>query len=84
MGCFDLHDPKTGLRAIVCTPKRKTKPCFVAGCGGRGDFLCDGPLSNGKTCDRPICPDRHRHNVGPDKDLCLECKLVNATGGMRA
>jgi hypothetical protein len=32
-------------------------------------FLCDWKLSDGSTCDAPLCPD-HAHQVEPDVHLC--------------
>lgn len=31
--------------------------------------LCDFPVGEGKTCDRPMCK-RHATSVGPDRDYC--------------
>lgn len=40
-----------------------------ADCMAVGDFLCDYPVGDGKTCDRPICGD-HAHEIGPDLHYC--------------
>lgn len=40
-----------------------------ADCMGFGDFLCDYPVGDGKTCDRPMCSD-HSHGVGLDIHYC--------------
>jgi len=34
-----------------------------------GDFLCDFPVGDGKTCDRPICPD-HATEIAPEIHYC--------------
>ena len=38
-------------------------------CGAPADNLCDYPVGNGKTCDRPIC-DEHSKQVGVDIHYC--------------
>ena len=38
-------------------------------CADVGDYLCDYPIGDGKTCDRGMC-DAHRHNVAPEVDYC--------------
>ena len=58
-----------GGYAIVCTRGRKAKPC--AFCGKPSDKLCDWPVGNGKTCDKPCCVKCSRH-VGPDQDFCKD------------
>lgn len=40
-----------------------------ADCSAIGDFLCDYPVGDGKTCDRPICDD-HSHEIGPEVHYC--------------
>lgn len=40
-----------------------------ADCMGFGDFLCDYPVGNGKTCDRPLCDD-HAHEIAPEIHYC--------------
>lgn len=32
-------------------------------------YLCDWPLSDGKTCDAPLC-EAHAHQVGRNRHLC--------------
>src|SRR5690349_6762597 len=41
--------------------------CFA--CGGFGEFLCDFPVGNEKSCDRPMCQ-KHAHVIAPDLDYC--------------
>lgn len=39
-------------------------------CADAGDFaLCDFPVGEGKTCDRPLC-EEHAHEVAPDLHYC--------------
>lgn len=40
-----------------------------ADCAAVGDFLCDFPVGDGKTCDRSICPE-HAHEIAPDIHYC--------------
>ena len=40
-----------------------------ADCPAVGDFLCDFPVSPGKTCDRPMCGS-HSHEIGPELHYC--------------
>ena len=37
-------------------------------CGGVANLLCDFPVAEGKTCDRPICEDC-ASPVAPDADI---------------
>ncbi len=54
---------------FACGPRPKAKPCATPGCGKTSVALCDYPIVGGKTCSRGMC-EGHRHNVGPDRDLC--------------
>lgn len=38
-------------------------------CAGISSMLCDYPLTEGGTCDAPLCAD-HAHQVGQDRHLC--------------
>lgn len=40
-----------------------------ADCMALGEFLCDYPVGDGKTCDRPICRD-HSHEIGHEIHYC--------------
>ena len=53
--------------AIVCS-RGSQKKC--KDCGRKCTKLCDFPLTNGKTCDRPMC-DAHAVNQAPEIDFCL-------------
>lgn len=65
MPCTPTKLPN-GMAAIVCT--RGVRPIRCS-CGRRGNLVCDWPLEDGKTCDKPICKACARH-VGPDTDYC--------------
>ena len=69
-------------------------PLFICGdlgphcadCAGFGDFLCDYPVGDGKTCDRPLCDD-HANEIAPDLHYCAgHMKLweeFKASGGVQ-
>jgi len=40
-----------------------------ADCFGVGDFLCDYPVGNDKTCDRAMCQ-KHAHEIAPEIHYC--------------
>ena len=40
-----------------------------ADCLGFGDFLCDYPVGDGKTCDRLMCDD-HANQIGEEIHYC--------------
>jgi hypothetical protein len=68
MPCYPVRlDNGTGAVAIVCG--RLGKRC--SSCGGISEFLCDFPVGDGKTCDRPMCRD-HAVVVGKNRHLCLQ------------
>ena len=54
-------------------------PVFINGdlgahcteCLGVGDNLCDYPVGDAKTCDRPLC-DEHAHGVAGDTHYCRD------------
>lgn len=54
-------------------------------CGWVGEFLCDYPVGDGKTCDRSLC-EEHAHEVGPDLHYCadhyLEWERFRKSGGV--
>ena len=43
--------------------------CADSRCMWVADCLCDFPVGNGKTCDRPVCED-HAYEVAPDIHYC--------------
>lgn len=38
-------------------------------CAGFGDYLCDYPVGEGKTCDRHMCDD-HANEIAPNLHYC--------------
>lgn len=54
-------------------------------CGLCADFLCDFPIGEGVTCDRPMCS-KCRCNVGEELDYCpphhKEWRTYRESGGM--
>lgn len=46
-----------------------------ADCSGVGDYLCDYPVGDDKTCDRPMC-DRHAREVGQNMHYCVTHKRM--------
>lgn len=61
--------PIPGGFAIVCGPKPRPKPCVV--CRGPSERLCDGPRSNGRTCDAALC--RACAVSEGEEDYCTDC-----------
>ena len=54
-------------------------PCV--GCRGLSELACDYPLSDGSTCDAPLCRDCAKE-IGPDRHLCpLHRKIVERKQG---
>lgn len=43
--------------------------CADSRCSWISENLCDYPVGDGKTCDRPICND-HAYEVAPDMHYC--------------
>lgn len=58
-----------GGGGFVCTRGPRMKKC--AFCSHIGTKLCDFPVGDGKTCDKPMCA-HHAKSVGPDLDHCPE------------
>lgn len=57
-----------------------------AECGDVGTQLCDYPVGDGKTCDRPVC-EFHAAEVAPNVDYCpahhTEWKAFRDAGGVK-
>jgi len=45
------------------------KHCNASGCNWVSEYLCDYPIDDDKTCDRPLC-DEHAYEVAPDLHYC--------------
>lgn len=69
----------TGTWEEYCSQKNKDvgQTMFVCGdlgphcadCAAGGEFLCDFPVGEGKTCDRSMCSD-HATEIGPEIHYC--------------
>lgn len=55
-------------------------------CADVGSNLCDWPIAEGKTCDKPLC-DQHANLVAPDTHYCAghhqQFKEFEAAGGVQ-
>ncbi|HYE72630.1 MAG TPA: hypothetical protein VEF04_04830 [Blastocatellia bacterium] len=79
MGCYITEEPEKvklingrltrthGARYIWCGRDLEMPHCYR--CLGFDDFLCDYPVGEERTCDRPMCDD-HRNNVAVEIDYC--------------
>lgn len=64
MACYSLRD---GGKRIGFICGDFGEPCRE--CGSIAENLCDYPVGEGKTCDRPIC-EEHSRRVGVDIHYC--------------
>lgn len=46
-------------------------------CATWSEFLCDGPGTSRRTCDRPLC-EAHATQTDPNKHLCPACRNAAA------
>lgn len=79
------YNTKHGMVFIrVSRGQKMPDPCRE--CGDISGFLCDFPVGDGKTCDRPLCGD-HAHEVAPDVHYCTphfaEYEKFRAGGGVQ-
>ena len=55
-------------------------------CGDVAALLCDYPVGNNRTCDRPLC-ERHAREIAPEIDYCVphlaEWQQFKDAGGVR-
>lgn len=68
MPCTPFKSADGSFIGIICS-RKNTKKCYI--CGSDCTTLCDYPLDNGKTCDKPVC-NKHKVNIGYDVDVCQE------------
>lgn len=61
-----------GGRAFLCG--ELGPHCAEPGCADVGTTLCDFPVSDGKTCDRPLCR-AHAFEAAPEVHYCLGHEL---------
>jgi len=66
MPCY-LVPMKDGGRMIMCGNLGE----HCAECGNVSGFLCDYPVGDGKTCDRPMCED-HLNEIAPNLHYCAQ------------
>lgn len=64
MGCYVVK-AKDGGTMFMCGDLGP----HCADCAGFGDYLCDYPVGDGKTCDRPMCDD-HANEIAPEVHYC--------------
>ena len=70
MPCEKIVSPDGTMVGFVCSRGRQPrKLCHY--CGKPAMVLCDYPLGNGKTCDKPMC-NSCRTKIGPNLDVCRE------------
>ena len=62
--CYIKNQPD-GSRMFLCGDLGP----HCAECADVGDYLCDYPVGDGKTCDREMC-DTHAHEIGPNLHYC--------------
>ena len=65
----EIYVSPDGEFVTICCGKRKSTPCHY--CGNPSTSLCDHPIENGKTCDKPLC-NNCRDHAGADLDYCRE------------
>ena len=66
MPCYMIH-LKDGGKAFLCG--ELGPHCSDANCGDVGTFLCDFPVSDGKTCEAPLCRG-HAFEAAPNVHYC--------------
>lgn len=67
MGCETLTDENGHVVGFICAHGRSREKCWK--CGRPASLLCDYPVGEGKTCDKPLCRACAIH-VGHDRDYC--------------
>ena len=71
MGCCQRVRLKDGSFMIVCSSGKKHKPQQCSYCWEDSVVLCDYPVADGKTCDKPCCR-QHARVVGENMDYCQD------------
>lgn len=64
MPCY-IQRTRDGGKLFVCGDLGP----HCADCAAVGDLLCDFPVGEGKTCDRPMCA-THASEIGPELHYC--------------
>ena len=66
MPCY-IHKDTYGNHIFICGSKDLGPRCRE--CSDLGDYLCDYPVGNEKTCDAPLCRE-HAFEVAEDTHYC--------------
>lgn len=84
MSCYTIN-LKGGGKAFLCGDLGDH--CGDANCGDVGEYLCDYPVGDGRTCDMPLCHG-HAFEAAPDIHYCpghtLLWREFRESGGDRA
>ncbi len=82
MACYRIYDKNRKPIGHLCGDLGP----HCAKCGDVGTQLCDYPVGDGKTCDRPVC-EFHAAEVAPNVDYCpahhTEWKAFRDAGGVK-
>ncbi len=82
MACYRIYDKNRKPIGHLCGDLDP----HCAECGDVGTQLCDYPVGDGKTCDRPVC-EYHAAVVAPNVDYCpahhAEWKAFRDDGGVK-
>ncbi|KTC15362.1 hypothetical protein AO391_25520 [Pseudomonas marginalis ICMP 9505] len=82
MACYRIYDKNRKPIGHLCGDLGP----HCAECGAVGTQLCDYPVGDGKTCDRPVC-EFHAAEVAPNVDYCpshhTEWKAFRDAGGVK-
>jgi hypothetical protein len=83
MTCYSIH-LKGGGRGVLCGDLGPH--CSDSRCADVSENLCDFPVSNGKTCDAPLCH-AHSFEVAPNLHYCpghaLMWREFRGSGGVK-
>jgi len=69
MPCEFWKSPDGQIVGVICSRGPKRQKCYI--CSRLSSSLCDYPVGNGKTCDKPMCS-QCKTTIGPDLDVCRE------------
>lgn len=82
MPCYTLHDKNGKAVGHLCGELGPHCAC----CGGVSGYLCDYPVGEDKTCDRPLC-NVHAAEVAPELHYCpghlQEWQAFMESGGVK-
>ena len=86
MPCYAVENPGFEGIMFICGEdiqldvRRSDECCFI------DDYLCDYPVGEGKTCDKPLCT-KHANEIAPDIHYCThhydEWLRFKISGGVR-